>query len=281
MINKKGLGKGLGALLVPEIEDFSGVKHLKISQIEPNTKQPRKRFNDDKLKELSESIKIHGVVQPIIVRKDGDIFRIIAGERRWRAARIAGLNEIPALVKELSSKEELEIALIENIQREDLNPIEEAETFNRLLKEHSLTQEELSKSVGKSRSAIANTVRLLALSEKVKKYLINMDITSGHARALLSIDDHDKQEILANEIIKKKLNVRETEILVNKLLKNNQGTKRKKEDNPLKLEVEEKLRYALGTKVKLFASKKKGKIVIEYYSNDELDRIMGLVCGTT
>lgn len=275
-MNKKGLGKGLGALISSaEIEESSPLKELKINIIEPNLNQPRKIFSDEKLIQLSESIKQHGIVQPIIVKKENDIYRIVAGERRWRAARLAGLDIIPAIVKDISNKQVMELALIENLQREDLNPIEEAEAYERLLHDYKMTQEEISNTVGKSRSAIANSLRLLNLCEDVKHLLINGDISSGHARALIVIEDKQIQIKAAKEIIEKKLNVRETELLVKKYLtqKTNQKTKRVNEEY---LEIEEKIKNILGTKVKLLNNNKKGKIMIEYYSIEDLERIIEL-----
>ncbi len=275
---KKGLGKGLGALIADDSPENTGVKELKINEIEPNVNQPRKTFNDDKLLQLSESIKEHGIVQPIIVKKEDNTYRIVAGERRWRAARLAGLSTVPVLVKDISNKQVMEIALIENLQREDLNPIEEAEAYERLMKEYDLTQEEISKTVGKSRSAIANSLRLLFLAESLKNNLISGEITSGHARALLSIEDKELQKKAAEEIIQKDLNVRETEKLVKKYLTKKSTIKAKAKLEGY-IEIEEKLKNIFGTKVELIANNKKGKIMIEYYSNDELDRILELVDG--
>ena len=279
MNNKKGLGKGLGALLTDNnSNDESSVKELKINEIEPNNNQPRKKFDDEKLKTLSESIMQHGIVQPIIVRKDGNIYRIVAGERRWRAARLAGLKTVPVVIKELTNKQVMEIALIENIQREDLNPIEEAEAFDRLLNEYNMTQEELSNSIGKSRSAIANTIRLLGLNEKVKEHLINGEITSGHARALLSINEEDFQIEVCKEVIEKNLSVRETESLVKKNLKEKNKVKIRRENrNEEIIKIEEDLKNIFGTKVKLLDKNNKGKILIEYYSNDDLERILEVI----
>lgn len=279
MNNKKGLGKGLGALLTDNnSNDESSVKELKINEIEPNNNQPRKKFDDEKLKTLSESIMQHGIVQPIIVRKDGNIYRIVAGERRWRAARLAGLKTVPVVIKELTNKQVMEIAIIENIQREDLNPIEEAEAFDRLLNEYNMTQEELSNSIGKSRSAIANTIRLLGLNEKVKEHLINGEITSGHARALLSINEEDLQIEVCKEVIEKNLSVRETESLVKKNLKEKNKVKIRRENrNEEIIKIEEDLKNIFGTKVKLLDKNNKGKILIEYYSNDDLERILEVI----
>lgn len=273
---KKGLGKGLGALIAMDEKDDQGIKELKINEIEPNKGQPRKIFDDEKLKQLAESIKQHGVVQPLIVKKEKDTYRIVAGERRWRAARIAGLETVPVIVKELTDKGLMEIALIENLQRQDLNPIEEAEAYNKLMKEFNMTQEEISKTVGKSRSAIANSIRLLNLSDKVKEYIIEEKLTSGHARALIVIEDEELQNKVADEIINSNLNVRQTEKLVKKFL-TKRPVKKQKVLNEQFLEIEEKFKDVFGTKVKLIANDKKGKIMIEYYSNEELERIIELV----
>jgi ParB family transcriptional regulator, chromosome partitioning protein len=273
---KKGLGKGLGALIASDTTEDNGLKELKINEIEPNLDQPRKHFDDDKLLQLSESIKQHGIVQPIIVKKENNIYRIVAGERRWRAARIAGLSSVPVIIKDISSKQVMEIALIENLQREDLNPLEEAEAFDKLIKEFRMTQEELSTVVGKSRSAISNSMRLLGLGEKVKVYLISGELSSGHARALIAIEDNELQLKAAEEIIKNGLNVRDTEKLVKRYLSKKVKVKQNK-DNAEIAHIEEKLQSIFGTKVKLLANNKKGKIMIEYYSSDELDRILELI----
>lgn len=274
---KKGLGKGLGALINNEaIEENTGVLELKINDIEPNTAQPRKLFDDEKLVQLAESIKQHGVIQPIIVKKDNNIFTIIAGERRWRAAKLAGLNTIPALVKDFTELQVMEVALIENLQREDLNPIEEANAFMNLMNEFNLTQEQIAEKIGRSRSAIANTIRLLGLTNDVKKFIISGDLTSGHARTLVIIENEELQKSAAEYIIKNKLSVRETEDYIKNLLNKkdkNRNTKSKLE-NPEYKYVEDKLKNILGTKVKLNANKNRGKITIEYYSNEELDRLL-------
>lgn len=273
---KKGLGKGLGALITSAESDQTGIKELKINEVEPNLDQPRKHFDDEKLQQLADSIRQHGVVQPLIVKKEGDTYKIVAGERRWRAARLAGLQNVPAVVREYSNKQVMEIALIENLQREDLNPIEEAEAFEKLLSEYEMTQDEVSKAVGRSRSAIANSVRLLSLQEKVRGHLIHGQISSGHARALLSINDQEVQEKAAEEIIKRELNVRETEKLVKKLLTVKEKKKPKKLDEEYK-SIEEKFQEIFGTRVRLQTNNKKGKITIEYYSMDELERIVEMV----
>jgi ParB family chromosome partitioning protein len=274
---KKGLGKGLGALIESATEiDAASITELEINRIEPNSGQPRKYFNDDKLLQLSESIKIHGVVQPLIVKKEGDTYKIVAGERRWRAARLAGLTKVPVVMKELSSKQVMEVALIENIQREDLNPIEEAEAYEKLINEFDMTQEEVSRSVGKSRPAVANSIRLLSLQDKIKKLVINGELTSGHARTLISIEDNELQIKLAEEIVKRQLNVRDTENLVKKLLARKEVKKVKKPVDGYQ-DIEDRLREVFGTKVSIINNRKKGKILIEYYSPEELDRIIELV----
>ncbi len=272
---KKGLGKGLGALINNEaIEDNAGVLDLKINEIEPNVGQPRKLFDDEKLVQLAESIKQHGIIQPIIVKKDNNTFTIIAGERRWRAAKLAGLNTIPALIKDFTELQVMEVALIENLQREDLNPIEEANAFINLMNEFNLTQEQIAEKIGRSRSAIANTIRLLGLTNDVKKFIISGDLTSGHARTLVIIESEELQKTAAEYIINNKLSVRETENYIKGLLNKKDKNKITKLENPEYKYVEDKLKNILGTKVKLNANKNKGKITIEYYSNDELDRLL-------
>lgn len=275
---KKALGKGLGALLDTEniLSDESGIIELRTNEIEPNKEQPRKSFNQEKLKALAESINQHGVVQPIIVKRENNSYTIIAGERRWRAAKLAGLKTIPAIIKDLTSRETMEIALIENLQREDLNPIEEAEAFQKLMDEHGLTQELLSKIVGKSRAAIANSVRLLALTDKVKEMIIGEILTPGHARTLITVEDKERQQKIADYIAEKNLSVRETEKLVKeqKIIKK----KRKKINKDANIiDIEERLKSVLGTKVDLQHHTNKGKIIIEYYSNDEFDRLIELI----
>ena len=271
---RKGLGKGLGALIT-DVENLgAGVREIKINEIEPNTNQPRKNFDNEKLKQLAESIKQHGVVQPIIIKRENGAYKIVAGERRWRASRIAGLATVPVIIRELTNRQLMEIALVENLQREDLNPLEEAEAYDRLMKEYKMTQEEISVTVGKSRSAIANSVRLLGLNELIKGYLISGQLTSGHARAILSVDETKLQEKIADEVIKNDLNVRDTEKLVKrypikKLI-------RKKEKNIEIADIEDKLKNYFSTKVKIVHNNKRGKIMIEYYSNDELERILEL-----
>ena len=284
---KKGLGKGLDALFdtttigqnanLDVSKSTDHVIKVKINEVEPNKEQPRKSFDEEKLINLSESIKEHGVVQPIIVKKDGNKYKIVAGERRWRASRLAGLNEVPVIVKDVTTKELMEIALIENIQREDLNPIEEAEAFDKLMKEYNITQERLSKIIGKSRSAIANTVRLLSLSDNIKNLIVSGEITSGHARAVLGVDNKITQQKIIDEILKNGLNVRVTERLIKNIdIKEKKKTNKKEKDINI-ISVEDNLKSIFGTKVDIVQNDKKGKIVIEYYSKEELNRIIEIM----
>ena len=273
---KKGLGKGLGALIASAETEEAGIKELRINEVEPNLEQPRKHFNDEKLTQLAESIKQHGIVQPLIVKKIDDTYKIVAGERRWRAARLAGLTSVPVIIRELSSKQVMEIALIENLQREDLNPIEEAEAYEKLMNEFGMTQEEISRTVGRSRPAIANSIRLLTLQDKLRTLVINGDISSGHARTLLSLEDKDLQLKAVEEIIKRGLNVRETEALVKRLLTKKEKKKTAKLSEEYQA-IEDKFRNFFGTKVKLMSGKKNGRILIEYYSMEELDRIVSTI----
>ncbi len=271
---KKALGKGLSAL-IPEstVKSERSILELKITDIVSNEKQPRRNFQKEALNELAESIREHGIVQPIVVRKTKDNYEIVAGERRWRAARLAGLKKIPVVIKDYSEMQALEIALIENLQREDLNPIEEAFAYKSLIEEHKVTQEEIAKRIGKSRPFIANTIRLLNLDDEIKELLIEGKISAGHARALLTIDNKGKRIEIANRIIKEGLNVRQIERLgVDKKPK-----KRDSKRSPEIRGVEDKLRNLFQTKVNLVHGKKKGKIEIEYYGLDDLDRIITLL----
>jgi ParB family chromosome partitioning protein len=273
---KKGLGKGLGALISSAESDDNGIREIRINDIEPNIEQPRKNFNDEKLTKLAESIKQHGVVQPLIVHREGNTYKLVAGERRWRAARLAGLQTVPVIVRELTDRQVMEIALIENIQREDLNPVEEAEAYEKLISEYGMTQEEVSNTVGRSRPAITNSLRLLSLQDKIKSSLISGEISSGHARALLSIESKDVQLKALEEIIRRELSVRETELLV-KQLSNPKKSKKTKTVDAEYQAIEEKFREVFGTKVRIMNNKKNGKILIEYYSPDELDRIISII----
>lgn len=254
----------------------NGETIVKISQVEPNKNQPRKNFDEDSLQELADSIKQFGIIQPLVVQKNGKFYEIIAGERRWRAARLAGLKEVPVIVKEYSAQEVMEIALIENIQREDLNPIEEAQAYKRLIEEYNLKQDEVAERVSKSRTAVTNSIRLLKLCDKVQKMLIEELISSGHARALLTIEDEEVQYNTAVKIMDEKLSVRETEKLVKSILNpKKEKTVEKIENVAVYEEIENKLKEAIGTKVKLTPKANgKGKIEIQYYSNDELERLM-------
>lgn len=253
---------------------------VKISSVEPNVNQPRKQFDEDALLELSESIKQYGVLQPLLVSDKKDYYEIIAGERRWRAAKLAGLKEIPVIVKEFSEQELVEISLIENIQREDLNPVEEAMAYKRLIDEFHLKQDEIAERVGKSRTAVTNAMRLLKLSEKVQQMLIDEMITAGHARAILSIADKEKQESIAMKIFDEKLSVRETEVLVKRMLEPPKTAKKSKfssAEDAIYESLEEKMKSIMGTRVQIHRKKNdKGKIEIEYYSKDELERIIDL-----
>lgn len=290
----KGLGKGLDTLIsseyVPakktsEEQQGSGQAEtiVKITKVEPNREQPRKNFDEDALLELSESIKQFGILQPLLVQDKNDYYEIIAGERRWRAAKMAKIKEVPVIVKNLTSQEVVEISLIENIQREDLNPIEEAIAYKRLLEEFNLKQDEVAERVSKSRTAVTNSMRLLKLSEEVQQMLVDDMLSTGHARALLGIEEQDKQYALAQKIFDEKLSVRETEKLVKKMQKEKDAPV--KEETPVDptMEViyqnlEEKMKTILGTKVVINKKDaKKGKIEIEYYSPEELDRIVELL----
>lgn len=281
---KKGLGKGLDALFGEEIEEkienISGnskaVSELKITDIEPNLAQPRKHFDEEKIDELSKSIKENGIIQPIVVSKVNNTYKIIAGERRWRAARSAGLKTVPVFIKdEIDDKKILELALIENLQRQDLNPIEEANAYKSLIDDYNMTQEQVAEVIGKSRPAIANSVRLLNLDDRVKDMIVAGRITEAHARAIVPISSLEKQYELALLIEKKGLTVREIEMLMRQ---KKQAKKIKKTEDIFTKSVEDNMKEYLGTKVKLISkSKDKGKIVIEYFSNDDLDRIMEIM----
>lgn len=276
---KSPLGRGLEAL-IPELDIDSPkdrVMQIDINSIEPNGDQPRKKFDQDKMQQLADSIREHGIVQPILVRKSGETYKLIAGERRWRAARIAGLDKVPAVVGDFSEREIMEISLIENIQREDLNPIEEANAYNRLIEEFNLTQEEIASRVGKSRPTITNSLRLLNLDERVQRYLMDNVISEGHARCLMSIPNAEMQYEAAKRIIDGNLNVRQAE----KMVKSTFSPKKKKvakKVQPLFIgDIQERMKDALGTKVTISYGRKKGKIEIEYYSLDDLERIADML----
>lgn len=294
---KRGLGKGIGALFGNDIEetdivaqdihqinenDKEKVTSLKLAQIEPNKEQPRKNFDEEKLQQLADSIKQHGVIQPIIVKDlNNGYYQIVAGERRWRASRIAGLKEIPAIVRTYDELATMQIALIENLQREDLNPIEEALSYKALLDDFALTQEKVSEQVGKSRSAIANTIRLLSLPKQIQKLLEEGAISGGHARAILSVTSEEGKLQLTEKIIENELNVRQAEQLAKTL---NAQKPKKESAQPqtsafdLQLQgIQKRMSDLLGTKVKILNGSKKGKIEIEYYSENDLDRVLKLL----
>ena len=298
MVKKSGLGKGLDSLIPSagakksnpaksevkkEVVVEKVVKKeevmLKITEVEPSREQPRKNFNEDALLELADSIKQFGIIQPLIVQKQDDYYEIIAGARRWRAAKLAGLKEVPVIIKNYTEQERVEIALIENIQREDLNPIEEALAFRRLLTEFELKQDELAERVSKSRTAVTNSMRLLKLDERVQQMVVDEKISTGHARALLAVEDKEQQYTLANKIFDEKLSVRETERLMKNFQKEKENKKSQKTENEFIYKgIEEKIKMILGTKVTVNHKKNnKGRIEIEYYSNEELERIMDLL----
>lgn len=296
-VKKSGLGKGLGKGLDSLIPDKVGVAEVKdeikkdeivvnINKVEPNREQPRKKFDEDSLLELSESIKQFGVLQPLLVQEKENYYEIVAGERRWRAAKLAGIKEIPIIVKNLTPQEIVEISLIENIQREDLNPIEEAIAYKRLLTEFNMKQDEVAERVSKSRTAVTNSMRLLKLNEKVQQMVVDEMLTTGHARALLSIEDKEMQHTVAQKIFDEKLSVRETEKLVKKILKGDHGEKEERKQNNEEFEklkviykdIEEKMKQTLGTKVMIQPKdKNKGKIEIEYYDINQLEHLFEMI----
>ena len=289
-VKKTGLGKGLDSLIADKTpktqkqkaENADGAVMMNITKVEPNREQPRKKFDEDALLELSESIKQFGVLQPLLVQERDDYYEIIAGERRWRAAKLAGLKEVPVIIKKLTEQQIMEISLIENIQREDLNPIEEAQAYKRLLTEFNLKQDEVAERVSKSRTAVTNAMRLLKLDDRVQQMVIDEMLTTGHARALLGINDIEKQYVTAQKIFDEKLSVRDTE----KLVKSIQSEKKEKKEDTYKIDpkleaiyrdLEEQMKKILGTKVLINSkNEKSGKIEVEYYSQEELDRIIDL-----
>lgn len=285
-VAKRGLGKGLEFMLGDNNQIYTenisnkDVTTLRLAVIEPNINQPRKSFDEEKLSVLAESIKEHGLIQPIIVTpSENGMYRIVAGERRWRACKRAGLKEIPVVIRDYSDEQAAEVALIENLQREDLNPIEEARGFYSLLEDFSMTQELVSRRVGKSRSAIANSLRLLSLDGQIQKLLINGDISSGHARAILSLDNDEARLALAKRIISDGLNVRQAEAL-SKQIQKKAPPKKKKAPSALDIETEriqDELSARLGTRVRITHTAKKGKIEIEYYGNDDLERLLAIL----
>ena len=299
MALKRGLGKGLDSLIPTNVMMESEVKHatvstassaeegkdgtlmVKLSKVEPNREQPRKNFDEDSLQELAESLKQFGMLQPILVQNRGDYYEIIAGERRWRAAKIAGLKEVPVIVRELTDQEIVEISLIENIQREDLNPIEEAQAYKRLLTEFHLKQDEVAERVSKSRTAVTNSMRLLKLCDEVQKMVVDDMISTGHSRALISIEDPEEQYLIAQKIFDEKLSVREVEKLVKDLHK---PPKPPKEENKtlqaIYQEISERLKQSLSTKVSVSAKQNgAGKIEIEFYNHEDLERLLERITG--
>ena len=293
---KSGLGKGLDSLIPNKKNDISASKvekkqekendspksgeiMVRINEVEPNRDQPRKDFDEDALMELADSIRQFGILQPLLVQKKKNYYEIIAGERSWRAAKLAGIKEVPIIVKDYTDQEIVEISLIENIQRENLNPIEEAMAFKRLLQEFQLKQDEVAERVSKSRTAVTNSMRLLKLSPRVQQMIIDDMISTGHARALLAIDDEEQQFILANKIFDEKLSVRETEKLVKALKNPKKEVKKEKSEHTFIYEnIEEQIKNIMGTKVSVNQKANgKGKIEIEYYSEEELERIYDLL----
>lgn len=281
---KKGLGNGINAL-IPEVDEpagsNSGIIEVDINKVEPDRNQPRQVFDEDELENLADSIKQYGVIDPLLVQDKGDYYEIVGGERRWRASKIAGLKKVPIIVREFSEQEKVLISLIENTQRQDLNPIEEANTYKRLMDEFDLTQDEIAARVSKSRPVVSNALRLLNLNEEVQQLLSQKIISAGHARALLGIKDPEKQAEFANAIIDKRLSVREVEKEIKKMQSDKGGssTSKKKEIDPQLMAVyadlEEKLKESTGTKVTISPKdNNKGKIEIEYYNQDELERIV-------
>ncbi|NLG53464.1 MAG: ParB/RepB/Spo0J family partition protein [Clostridiales bacterium] len=278
---KRGLGKGLNALFSEETELSEKLQQtVNISELKPNKNQPRREFNDQSLRELAESIKKHGILQPLTVRRiDTGGYEIIAGERRWRAAREAQLEEVPVIIVDADDRKSAELALVENLQREDLNPIEEAQGFRTLIDEFELTQEELAARIGKSRSAVANSLRLLSLAGQVREMLFEEKLSVGHAKVLLALDDEKLQQETAAAVIKNDLSVRQTETVVKKLLQASKEKKRVIHEIKVNYleEIERKLSEKLGRKVRLVSGRKKGRIELEFYGNDDLETLIGIL----
>lgn len=287
MTKKFGLGKGLGALIPEDDGNISNniddsKRMISINMIKANNDQPRKNFDSQKINELSQSIKDHGIIQPLVLNKQGEFYTIIAGERRWRAAKLAGLKEVPAVIMDITDKQVLELSLIENIQREDLNPIEEAKAYNKLLKDFNMTHEDLSERLSKSRASITNTMRLLNLDERVQQYIIDGVISEGHGKVILSIDDKKLQYDISQKVIDDGLSVRALEDLIRELNRDNKSIKENKdtiESNDIYfVDMKNRLQNYFGTKVNINSNKKgKGKIEIEYYSNEDLQRILDII----
>ncbi|MBY6953122.1 ParB/RepB/Spo0J family partition protein [Clostridium botulinum] len=280
MNKKSALGKGLGAL-IPEKsqENKDSINTISINLIKPNNEQPRKSFDEEKIGYLAQSIKEHGIIQPLVLKKEGNLYTIVAGERRWRAAKLVGIKKIPAVVMDLDDRSVLEISLIENIQRQDLNCIEEAQAYKNLIQEFKITQDVLSIRIGKSRAAIANCMRLLALDKRVQQYLIDGVITEGHGRALLALKENELQYKLSQTIIDENLSVRETERIIRNIYKEKKNKNNAKDNEilPYYKDIKSKLESLFDTKVNLQNNKNKGKIEIEYYSQDDLQRILDIL----
>ena len=291
----RGLGKGLDSLIPAQVpkaesaepkvktEDNSQGTYVKITKVEPNREQPRKNFDEDSLQELADSIKQYGIVEPLIVQDRNTYYEIIAGERRWRAAKLAGLKEIPVIIRNYTEQEIVEISLIENIQREDLNPIEEAQAYKRLLTEFNLKQDEVAERVSKSRTAVTNSMRLLKLCDEVQQMIIDDMISTGHARALITIEDPEQQYTIAQKVFDEKLSVRDVEKLVKNLNKPEKVKKEPVTDKALEAvyqDLEEKLKQSLGTKVAISSKGEgAGKLEIEFYNHDDLEKITDLLTG--
>lgn len=279
---KPALGRGLDAILIDndEQKEQNGVCVVRLSEVEPNPEQPRKAFENEPLESLAESIAQHGIIQPIVVRRRGDMYMIITGERRWRAARMAGLSEVPVMIIEADDKKAAELALVENIQRKDLNPVEEAQAYADLIEEYSYTQEEISKKVGRSRSSIANALRLLDLPEKVLEKLAQGEISEGHAKVLLGIKESEKLEKAAEAVVSRELSVRETEKLVKSLNeKKEEPEERVVYDVDHTKALEQKVQSIIGHRVKIVQNGKKSSINIGFSDNDDLQKILSLLCG--
>ncbi|KOM95461.1 plasmid stablization protein ParB [Clostridium botulinum] len=280
MNKKSALGKGLGAL-IPEKsqENKDSINTISINLIKSNNEQPRKNFDEEKIGYLAQSIKEHGIIQPLVLKKEGNLYTIVAGERRWRAAKLVGIKKIPAVVMDLDDRSVLEISLIENIQRQDLNCIEEAQAYKNLIQEFKITQDVLSIRIGKSRAAIANCMRLLALDKRVQQYLIDGVITEGHGRALLALKENELQYKLSQTIIDENLSVRETERIIKNIYKEKKNKNNTKDNEilPYYKDIKSKLESLFDTKVNLQNNKNKGKIEIEYYSEDDLQRILDIL----
>jgi ParB family transcriptional regulator, chromosome partitioning protein len=280
---RMGLGKGLGAL-IPDMgqEQTRNILYCGIEEVAPNRSQPRKRFEESKLQELAESIREKGILEPLIVRRVGDGYEIVVGERRWRAAQKAGLKEVPVLVREFEERDALEISLIENLQRESLNPIEEADGFRRLMEEFGMNQEEVALRVGKDRTTVANTLRLLRLPPEIREHLLQSRMTPGHARAILSLESPDRQMQLCEAILQKGLSVREAEALAKRYSGRSgrpaAGRKKDELESQMKA-IEDSLRQRLGTKVRILQKGRKGRVEIEYYSPEDLERVVEAILG--